>query len=545
MRIALGQVNPTVGDLPGNRALILDTIAAARERRADLVVLPELALLGYPPRDLLLRTGFLDAADREFAAVVAASQDIAIVIGHVLRGGTREANIADPSAKAFGGDVLLYNAAFLLARGGIVGHQAKHRLPSFDVFEEERYFAPGTEVAVLDWQGLRLGLSVCEDFWYEEGVLAAQAAAGVDLLVNVSASPYFRGKPALRYALARRWAQRSGAPLVYVNLVGGQDELLFDGGSFTVRPDGAFLLAAPRFAAGLYVVDTAAAPGEPPNVDGIDTIHAALTAGIRDYLGKNGIQGAIVGISGGVDSAVVAALACEALGPHRVVGTFFPGPYTAPESADEARELADALGIRLIEVEIDPIVASLTSALSPHIPVAGVVEENLQARIRGILWMALSNASGHVVLCCGNKSELAAGYNTLYGDTVGALAPIGDLVKGEVYALARFINERAGRSIIPERTLTRPPSAELRPHQRDDEDLPPYDVLDPLVQALVVENRSWDEVARSFGEEVVRDIAHRLRTSEHKRRQSPLILKVSPKAFGMGRRFPVTHRFGG
>ncbi|MBC7170544.1 NAD+ synthase [Candidatus Bipolaricaulota bacterium] len=545
MRIAVGQINPTVGDLPGNRALILDAIAAAREQRADLVVLPELALLGYPARDLLLRTGFLNAADREFAAVVAASRDIAVVIGHVLRGGPREANVADPSAQAFGGDVLLYNAAFLLARGGIVGHQAKHRLPSFDVFEEERYFAPGTEVAVLDWQGLRLGLSVCEDFWYEGGVLAAQAAAGVDLLVNVSASPYFRGKPALRYALARRWAQRSGAPFVYANLVGGQDELVFDGGSFTVRPDGAFLLAAPRFADGLYVFDTAAEPVAPPDEDGLASVQQALAFGIRDYLDKNGIQGAIVGISGGVDSAVVAALACEALGPHRVVGTFFPGPYTAPESAEEAKELAEALGIRLIEVEIDPIVASLTSALSPHVAVEGVVEENLQARIRGILWMALSNASGHVVLCCGNKSELALGYNTLYGDTVGALAPIGDLVKGEVYALARFINERAGRTIIPERTLTRPPSAELRPHQRDDEDLPPYEVLDPLVRALVVENRSWDEAARSFGEEIVRDIAHRLRTSEYKRRQSPLVLKVSPKAFGMGRRFPVTHRFAG
>ncbi|HEU67927.1 MAG TPA: NAD+ synthase [Candidatus Acetothermia bacterium] len=545
MRIVLGQINPTVGDLPGNRALILRTIAAARERCADLVVFPELALLGYPPRDLLLRTGFLDAADREFAAIVEASQDIAIVIGHVLRAGTRPSNTADPSATAFGGDALLQNAAFLLAHGGSVGHQAKHRLPSFDVFEEERYFAPGTEVAVLDWQGLRLGLSVCEDFWYEEGVLAAQAAAGVDLLINVSASPYFQGKPALRHALARRWAQRSGAPFVYVNLVGGQDELVFDGGSFAVRPDGAFLLSAPRFSEGLYVVDTADAPGKPPSADGIETVHAALVTGIRDYLDKNGIEGAIVGISGGVDSAVVAALACEALGPRRVLGTFLPGPYTAPESAEEANEIARALGIRLIEIEIDPIVATLASSLSPHVPVAGVVEENLQARIRGILWMALANASGYVVLACGNKSELAVGYNTLYGDTVGALAPIGDLVKGEVYALARFINERAGRPIIPERTLTRPPSAELRPDQRDDEDLPPYEVLDPLVRSLVVENRSWDELARSFGEEVVRDIARRLRTSEHKRRQSPIILKVSPKAFGMGRCFPVTHRFVG
>lgn len=545
MRLALGQINPTVGDLPGNRAKILQAIAAAREQSADLIVFPELSLVGYPPRDLLLRTGFLDAADREFAAIVAASEDIAIVIGHVLQAGTKPANTADPSATAFGGDALLHNAAFLLARGGIVGHQAKHRLPSFDVFEEERYFAPGTEVAVLEWQGLRLGLSVCEDFWYEQGVLAAQAAAGVDLLVNISASPYFQGKPALRYALARKWAQRSGAPFIYANLVGGQDELVFDGGSFAVRPDGAFLLSAPRFREGLYVVDTAGVPSEPPSADGMEAVHAALVTGIRDYLHKNGIEGAIVGISGGVDSAVVAALACEALGPHRVLGTFFPGPYTALESGEEANKLAEALGMRLIEVVIDPTVASLTAALSPHIPVAGVVAENLQARIRGILWMALANATGYVVLACGNKSEIATGYTTLYGDTVGALAPIGDLVKGEVYALARFINERAGRPIIPEGTLTRSPSAELRPEQRDEEDLPPYPVLDPLVRALVVENRSWDELTRSFGEEVVRDIASRLRTSEYKRRQSPLILKLSPKAFGMGRRFPVTHRFEG
>ncbi len=545
MKIAVGQINATVGDLPGNRDRILHVIAEAQRLDADLIVLPEHALLGYPPRDLLLQHGFLDEAEREFAAIAKASRALAVLMGHVLRAGTKPANIADPSATAFGGDTLLHNAAFLLAEGGIVGHQTKHRLPSFDVFEEERYFSPGTEITVLDWQGLRLGLSVCEDFWYEGGVLAAQAAAGVDLLVNVSASPYFRGKPALREGLARRWAERAGAPFVYVNLVGGQDELVFDGGSFAIRPDGAFLLAAPRFTDGLYLFDTAGAPVKPPPAEDIADIHCALVTGIRDYLDKNGIEGVVVGISGGVDSAVVAALACDAVGPDRVLGTFFPGPFTAPESGEAARALAADLGIRLVEIPIDAALRCLTDSLSAHVPVEGIVAENLQARIRGILWMALANAMGYVVLACGNKSEISTGYNTLYGDTVGALAPIGDLVKAEVYELARFINEQAVRPVIPEGTLTRPPSAELRPHQRDDQDLPPYEVLDPLVQALIAENSPAADLIQRFGKALVRDVLRRLRLSEHKRNQLPLVIKVSAKAFGIGRRFPITNRFMG
>jgi len=543
VKIAVGQINPTVGDLPGNRDSILRSIAEARQQGADLVVFPEHALLGYPPRDLLLRHGFLDAAERAFSAIVGASRDIAVVVGHVLRAGTRPANRADPSAIAFGGDALLYNVVFLLADGGIVGRQAKHRLPSFDVFEEERYFAPGTEVTVHNWRGLRLGLSVCEDFWYESGVLGAQASAGVDVLINVSASPYFRGKPALRYGLAQRWAELAGAPFVYANLVGGQDELVFDGGSFAVRPDGAFLLSAPRFTEGLYTFDAAGAPVAPPDEDGMPVVHQALVTGIRDYVNKNGIPGVIVGISGGVDSAVVAALACQALGPDRVLGTFFPGPPTAPESGEQARSIAAALGIRLTEIPIEPVFSSLVQALAPHSSVEGVVTENLQARIRGILWMALANATGYVVLSGGNKPEIATGYNTLYGDTVGALAPIGDLVKEDVYALARLINVQTSRPIIPEGTLRRPPSAELRPNQRDDQDLPPYDVLDPLVLALVEENRPASELVQWFGEGLVRDVLRRLRLSEHKRSQLPLVIKVSPKAFGIGRRFPITHRF--
>jgi len=543
VRIAVGQINPTVGDLSGNRERVVRAIGEAREQGADLVVFPEHALLGYPPRDLLLQAGFLDAADREFAAIVGASRDIAVVIGHVLRAGTRPANRADPSATAFGGDALVHNVVFLLADGGIVGHQAKHRLPSFDVFEEERYFAPGTEVTVLDWQGLRLGLSVCEDFWYEGGVLGAQAAAGVDLLINVSASPYFRGKPALRYGLAQRWAERAGAPFVYANLTGGQDELVFDGGSFAVRPDGAFLLTAPRLSEGVFTFDTTGTPVEPPPQDGMAGVQEALIAGIRDYFAKNRIRGCVVGISGGVDSAVVAALACKALGPDRVLGTFFPGPYTADESRGEAVQLAKTLGMRVAEIPIAASLSTLSEALAPHVAVQGLVAENLQARIRGVLWMALANALDYVVLSCGNKSEIATGYNTLYGDTVGALAPIGDLLKAEVYELARLFNAQGPVPIIPEGTLARPPSAELRPNQRDDDDLPPYAVLDPLVRAFVEENRQSAELKAALGQDVVMDVAFRLRRSEYKRKQLPLVIKVSPKAFGIGRRYPITHRF--
>lgn len=545
MKIAVGQLNPTVGDLPENRERIVRAIAEAGRQGADLVIFPELALLGYPPRDLLFQAGFLDAADREFAPIVEASSDIAVVIGHVARAGTKAANVADPSAAAFGGDTVLHNAAFLLADGGVVGYQAKHRLPSFDVFEEERYFTSGKEIAVLDWQGLRLGLSVCEDFWYEGGVLAAQADAGVDLLVNVSASPYFRGKPGIRHRLGQGWAERAGAPFVYANLVGGQDELVFDGGSFAVRPDGAFLLSAPSYGEGVYTFDTAAPPVPPPRDAGLAEVQQAIVTGIRDYLDKNRIGGAVIGVSGGVDSAVVAALACQALGPDRVLGTFFPGPFTAPESGEAARTLAAALGIRLVEIPIGAALTCLADALSSHVPVEGVVAENLQARIRGVLWMALANAMDYVVLACGNKAELATGYTTLYGDTVGALAPIGDLVKAEVYELARLINEQAAHPIIPEETLLRPPSAELRPGQRDDQDLPPYEVLDPLVRAVVERNDPAGELAQRFGKDVVTDILRRLRTSEHKRRQSPLVIKVSAKAFGIGRRYPVTHRFAG
>ncbi|MCX7844051.1 MAG: NAD+ synthase [Candidatus Bipolaricaulota bacterium] len=544
MRIAIAQINPKVGDLAGNLAKARAMAAQARAAGADLLVLPELALLGYPPRDLLLRRGFVEEAYRAFQELLRESAAIPVVVGHIHEAPARPTNRADPSAAAWQPH-LLHNAVFLLDRGDIVGYQAKVRLPSFDVFEEERYFVPGERYEVLSWRGLRLGLSVCEDLWYEDGLLAAQAAAGVDLLLNVSASPYFRGKPAIRWELGKRWAARARAPLVYANLVGGQDELIFDGRSFVVRPDGAFLLAGPAFAEGLVLGDLAGAPVPPPHAHPLEDLHQALVLGIRDYFRKNGVARAVIGISGGVDSAVVAALAVEALGPENVIGAFLPGPFTSNLSRECARALAENLGVRLVTLSIEAAFEAARNTLGAAIPVEGLVAENLQARLRGLFLMALANAWEALVLCPGNKAEIAMGYNTLYGDTVGALAPIGDLLKHEVYELARFLNARAGRPVIPEEVLARPPSAELRPDQRDEDDLPPYAVLDPLLRALVEENAAVEELARRHAPALVGEVLRRLRRSEYKRRQLPPVLKVSPKAFGMGWRFPVTAGFPG
>ncbi|MCS7239973.1 MAG: NAD+ synthase [Candidatus Bipolaricaulota bacterium] len=544
MKLAIAQINPTVGDFPGNLRKIKNAIGQAVEKRADLVIFPELALLGYPPRDLLLRRGLKEKADEAFQIIVKESAKIPIVIGHITEAPAGPKNRDDPAAFHWQPH-RLYNTVFLLHSGTILGYQAKFRLPSFDVFEEERYFLPGERVEIFDWQGLRVGLSVCEDLWYEMGVVATQAKAGVDLLINVSASPYFLGKASIRYRLGRRWAEAANAPVVYVNLVGGQDELIFDGRSFVIRPDGSFLLACAAFREGLFLVDLAGPPLEPPQEEGIEDVHQALVLGLRDYCLKNGLKKAVIGVSGGVDSAVVTALATMALGPENVIAAFLPGPYTAELSRECAYTVAQNLDVALLELSIEPALEALRKTISAAVPVEGVVAENLQARIRGTVLMALANATGAIVLCPGNKAEIAMGYNTLYGDTVGAIAPIGDLLKEDVYALARHINEEAGKAVIPEEVLTRPPSAELRPNQRDEDDIPPYALLDPALRLFCEKNAGYSELVEKFGEDMVKEILHRLYRAEYKRRQLPLVLKVSPKAFGLGWRFPVTNRFVG
>ncbi len=543
LRIAIAQLNPIVGDLGGNLRLAREAIAEARRRGVHLLVFPELFLVGYSPRDLFLRPDFIVAARGALEEVAAATEGVAVVIGHIAEGEPREANRADPSARAFGAGKTLFNVAYLIADGEVIGAQAKGRLPSFDVFEEERYFTPARGVSLVEWRGLRVGLSVCEDFWYEGGVIEEEIQAGADLLVNISASPYFTGKPSIRWELGRRWVSRAGVPLVYANLVGGQDELVFDGHSFVLRPDGAFLLAAPGFEEGLFVCDLAAEPVDEPRERGIDDVYRAIVLGIRDYFDKNGLKGAVVGVSGGIDSAVVLSLAAAALGRDRVRAVFLPGPYTAPESGEGARAVAGNLGVELVEVPIVGIYEAVLAALGDVVDTSGVVGENLQARLRGLVLMAFANALGYAVLCPGNKSEVAMGYNTLYGDTVGALAPIGDLLKEEVYQLGRHINDRHGREIIPEAIFRRPPTAELRPGQRDDQDIPSYSVLDPLLRSFLVENLPAGRLAASFGDGLVRDVIHRVYRTEYKRKQLPPVIKVSPKAFGMGRRYPLTNGF--
>jgi len=543
MKIGIAQIDPKVGDLLGNLGLIREAVEWAQKERVDLLIFPELSLLGYPPRDLLLRRGFVEAAEKAFQEVIKESAKVPIIIGHIAKAKPQAKNEVDPSSSLWR-PYFLENAAFLLVDGAIASYQAKVRLPSFDVFEEERYFSPGEKVEISELSGLRLGLSVCEDFWYADSIVAKQSEADVDLLINVSASPYFRGKPTLRFSLGKEWAKKANAPLIYANLVGGQDELIFDGRSFCVRPDGAFLLASPAFVPGFFAFQLNGEPVAPPEEKGIEDVHRALVLGIRDYARKNGIEKAVIGISGGVDSAVVTVLAVEALGKENVIGVFLPGPYTALLSEEGAKALAENLGIKLLEISITPAFESLQKILAKEIPLGGVVAENLQARLRGLILMALANALGAIVLCPGNKAEIAMGYNTLYGDTVGALAPLGDLLKEDVYALAREINA-AGKTIIPEEVIRRPPSAELRPNQRDEDDLPPYAVLDPFLREFLEKNAPKEALEEKFGKELVREILSRFYRAEYKRRQLPLVLKVTPKAFGLGWRFPITHGFRG
>lgn len=543
VRIGIGQIDPKVGDLPENLELIREAVGWAKRESVDLLIFPELALIGYPPRDLLLRRGFVEAAEKAFQAVVKESEKVPIVIGHIAKAQPRPKNEVDPSSSLWQPH-FLENAAFLLLGGAIAGYQAKVRLPSFDVFEEERYFLPGEKAEVLEFLGLRLGLSVCEDFWYADSAVAKQCEANVDLLINISASPYFRGKPVLRFSLGKKWAKKANAPVIYANLVGGQDELIFDGRSFCVRPDGEFLLASPAFIPGFFAFELDGKPVEPPEERGIEDVHRALVLGIRDYAQKNGIGKAVIGISGGVDSAVVTVLAVEALGKENVIGVFLPGPYTSSVSEEGAKGLAVNLGIKFLEIPITSAFESLQEILAKEISLVGVVAENLQARLRGVILMAIANALGALVLCPGNKAEIAMGYNTLYGDTVGALAPLGDLLKEDVYALAREINA-AGKTIIPEEVIRRPPSAELRPNQRDEDDLPPYAVLDPFLREFLEKNAAQEVLEEKFGREWVQEILRRFYRAEYKRRQLPLVLKVTPKAFGLGWRFPVTHGFHG
>jgi NAD+ synthase (glutamine-hydrolysing) len=566
LRVALAQLNLVVGDLEGNAARIIETYERAEADSCDLIAFPELAITGYPPEDLLLRPAFVAQAQESLEKVAARTGRAVAVLGFPLL--ERD----------------LYNAAAVCAHGKVHGVYRKHILPNSTVFDEQRYFtASSFDGPLFNVAGTRVAVTICEDAWSPSGPIITQAAGGAELVVNINGSPYYAGRLRERETMLATRAADASVPIVYVNLVGGQDELVFDGGSLVFDEQGHLVARARQFAEDLLVVDVDVRPtfrkrlldprgrwsapalaevkvtdahlgerGERPRVEAtlppVREVYEALALGTRDYVVKNGFTDVLIGLSGGIDSSLVAAIAADALGPGRVLGVLMPSRFSSEGSVADAEAVARNLSIRTITVPIEPAHAAFLDMLAE--PFAGtepgLAEENLQARIRGTILMALSNKFGALVLTTGNKSELATGYSTLYGDMAGGFSVIKDVPKMLVYALARDRNERAGRDLVPETVLDKPPSAELRPDQRDSDALPDYALLDPILEGYVEGDLSVAELEEAgFDPDTVRRIARLVDRNEYKRRQAPPGVRVSPKAFGKDRRLPITDRWPG
>jgi len=534
LRILVAQLNLLVGDVDGNRDQVIAAVHAARDgQKADLLVFPELTLTGYPPEDLLLRPELTERTQAALMRIAAETRGIALILGY-------------PKA-ALGG---LFNVAGLVSDGQVIAEYAKQLLPNYGVFDEKRYFQPGNGPGILEFKGIRIALTVCEDIW-EEGPTRQAAAAGAELLININASPYHLDKAPEREALVRLRAQEHGIPIIYANLVGGQDELVFDGGSFVVDAAGNLTHRAPYFEAASLAVDVDLAPrprpvpgAMAPVLEREEAVYRALVLGVRDYVCKNGFDGAVLGLSGGIDSALTLAVATDALGPEQVEAVLMPSRYTADMSVDDALEQARILGVKANIVPIEPAFEAFLGMLADQLADrdAGVTEENIQARCRGIILMAISNKRGKMLLTTGNKSEMAVGYATLYGDMAGGFAPLKDLFKTLVYRLAHYRNRRS--RVIPERVLTRPPSAELRPDQTDQDSLPDYDLLDEILKRYIEDDRSVTAiVAAGYPEVEVRRVARLVDRNEYKRRQAPPGVRITYRAFGRDRRYPITSGF--
>jgi NAD+ synthase (glutamine-hydrolysing) len=531
LRLALAQTNLLVGDIGGNADTLFRLATRARdELNADLVLFPELAVTGYPPEDLLLRDGLYARVDAAVTRIRRQVSGIDVLIGLPERDG-----------KA------VYNACILLRDGDIVASCRKRNLPNYAVFDEKRYFREGPGMTVVDIGGIPTGVTICEDIW-EPGPARAAAAAGARLLLNVNASPYHVGKQAEREAVVASRAGENGFPVIYLNLVGGQDELVFDGGSFAINPNGAVAFRAPAFQEGLFLLEVETAPElrtRPGNVASIasveESIYTALVTGVRDYVTKNGFSGTVVGLSGGIDSALTLAIAVDALGAESVEAVLMPSRYTAPMSVEDARQEAETLGIEYHIISIEAPFRAFVEALDPVFAGArrDVTEENIQARCRGVILMAISNKQGRMVLTTGNKSEMAVGYATLYGDMAGGFAPLKDVPKMLVYRLAAWRNRR--NPVIPPRVLERAPSAELAPDQKDADSLPPYPILDAILERYVEQDRCPEEiVAEGFDPAVVERVVAMVYHNEYKRRQAAPGVRITRRAFGRDRRYPIT-----
>jgi NAD+ synthase (glutamine-hydrolysing) len=530
MKIAIAQINYTVGDIDGNAAKIAEAAARAQQGGASLLMTTELAISGYSPEDLLLRNDFYDACAAAVVALARSTQGITLVVGHPHRHEGRR-----------------YNAASVIRDGRIVTTYLKRKLPNYNVFDEERYFDSGTEPCVFEHEGLRVGVNICADVWEEPSALAAKQA-GAQLLLVLNASPYHMNKQQSRYEVVRDRAAETGLPVVYANQVGGQDELVFDGASFAMDGGGRLTHQFPAFEEVLGYIDVVEgvpvkgviAPAQPLEAE----VYQALVLGVRDYVNKNGFPGVLLGLSGGIDSALTLAVAADALGPERVKAVMMPSQYTASMSREDACAEAEALKVRYTEIAIKPVFDVFQQTLAGEfkgLP-EDTTEENLQSRIRGVLLMAMSNKTGAIVLTTGNKSEMGTGYATLYGDMAGGFAVLKDINKLLVYRLSNYRNTIS--PVIPQRVIDRPPSAELRPDQKDQDSLPPYEILDAIMEAYVENDQSpRDIIAAGYQRADVERVVKLIRISEYKRRQSPVGIRITARGFGKDWRYPITNRF--
>jgi NAD+ synthase (glutamine-hydrolysing) len=534
LRILIAQLDLLVGDVDGNRDKVIAAARAVRDHdQVDLLVFPELTLTGYPPEDILLRPELTSRTEAALQRIVAETRDVSLVLGY--------------PKSAVGG---LFNVAGLTGEGRILAEYAKQLLPNYGVFDEKRYFQPGQVPCVVDFKGVRIAMTVCEDIW-EEGPTRQAVEAGASLLININASPYHLGKAPEREAMVQMRAREHGIPIIYANLVGGQDELVFDGGSFVVDREGSLTHRAPFFEEASLCVDIELAGGPRPLPGFVavcpqqeEEVYSALVLGVRDYARKNGFHGGVLGLSGGIDSALTLAVAVDALDPEQVEVVLMPSRYTADMSVDDALEQARILGVSSSVVPIEPAFEAFLGMLREELAgwEADVTEENIQARCRGIVLMAISNKKGKILLTTGNKSEMAVGYATLYGDMAGGFAPLKDLFKTSVYRLARYRN-RCSR-VIPERVITRPPSAELRANQTDQDNLPDYDLLDAILKRYIEDDESIATiVAEGYPESEVRRVARLVDRNEYKRRQAPPGVRITGRAFGRDRRYPITSGF--